>query len=107
MMGTIEDLDARECGSPEEESLRDLAKEYAEARDLVSEATRRKEQLREQILALVGDAKKIVAGAFFIAVTDQTRTTLDHDALRAGAAQAGFDLSPYNKVSTSKVLRIT
>ncbi len=106
-MGTIEDLSARACGSTEEENLRDLAKEYAEARDLVNEATRRKEQLREQILALVGDARKIVAGPFVIAVTDQSRTTLDHDALRAGAAQAGFDLTPYNKVSTSKVLRIT
>ena len=106
-MSTIEDLGARECNTADEERLRDLAKEYAEARDMANEATKRKEQLREHILALVGDAKKVVAGPFFIAVADQTRTTIDHSALRAGAAQAGFDLTPYNKVIATKVLRVT
>ena len=106
-MSTIEDMGARECNPPDEAPLRDLAREFAEARDMVKEATRRKDQLREEILAFVGDATKVVAGPFFIAVADQTRTTIDPNALRAGAAQAGFDLTPYNKVTTTKVLRVT
>ncbi len=106
-MSAIEDTTAMGSASLNEEHLRDLAKEYAEARDAANEATKRKEQLREQILAVVGDAKKVVAGPFFISVAEQTRTTLDTTALRVGAAQAGFDLTPYNKVSTTKVLRVT
>jgi hypothetical protein len=40
-------------------------------------------------------------------VTEQARKTLDTAALRIAAAQAGFDLSPYEKVSSTKVLRVS
>lgn len=105
-MSTIEGIGAGECASPDEERLRDLAKEYSEARALAAEATDRKERLREQILALGGEATKVVAGSYLISVSAQTRTTLDHAALRVGAAQAGFDLTPFNKVTETKTLRV-
>lgn len=75
-------------------------------RALATEANERKEQLRGQILDLVGGATKVVAGSYFVSVTDQTRTTIDQAALRVGAAQAGFDLTPFNKVTETKVLRV-
>jgi hypothetical protein len=88
------------------DDLAALAKEYAEARDLANEANARKEEARDRILALMGDTGKVEAGSYFISVTEQSRTTLDTKAVRAAAAVAGFDLTPYEKVSTSKVLRI-
>ncbi len=48
----------------------------------------------------------VVAGPFFIHVSEQTRTSIDHSALRIGAAEAGFDLTPFHKVTTAKVLRV-
>ena len=90
----------------DEERLTALAKEYAQARDVAKEANDRKEAARSQILALVGDSPKVAAGPFFITVTEQSRTTIDTGALRVGAQQAGFDLSPFEKVSTAKVLRV-
>jgi hypothetical protein len=91
---------------PVDEQLAALAKEYAEARDLASDANARKEAARDRILALVGDAGKVVAGSYFISVTEQTRKSLDTKAVRIGAEKLGFDLTPYEKVSTTKVLRV-
>jgi len=92
--------------APVGDELAALAKEYAEARDLEKEAGARKEEARDRIVALMGDAGKIEAGGYFISVTEQSRKTLDTKAVREGAAAAGFDLTPYEKVSTSKVLRV-
>ena len=92
--------------TPVTDDLATLAKKYAEARDLANEANARKEEARDRILTLMGEAGKIEAGGYFISVTEQSRTTLDTKAVRAGAAAAGFDLTPYEKVSTSKVLRV-
>jgi hypothetical protein len=89
-----------------EEQLATLAKEYAEARDLASEAAARKDEARERILALMGEPGKLAAGGFSITVSEQSRTTLDTRALRRWAEQEGFDLAPYEKVSTSRVLRV-
>jgi hypothetical protein len=91
---------------PVDEQLAALAKEYAEARDLASDANARKEAARDRILALLGDAGKVVAGSYFITLTEQTRTTLDTKAVRIGAEQAGFDLTPYERVNTVKVLKV-
>ncbi len=90
----------------EEEQLTRLAKEYDEAREAATEATNRKDAARQQILALLGDVEKAAAGPFFISAKAQTRKTLDPSALRIAADQAGFDLRPYEKVSTTRVLRI-
>ena len=84
-----------------------LAKEYAEARDLANEAAARKDAARDALVALMGTAGKRTAGGFSISVTQQTRTTLDTKALRGWAERQGFDLAPYEKVSTSTVLRVT
>jgi hypothetical protein len=89
-----------------EEQLATLAKEYAEARDLANEAVARKEEARQRILAVMGRPGKIAAGGFFITVAEQSRTTLDTRALRRWAEQHGFDLAPYEKVSTTTVLRV-
>ena len=102
--------DARPDG-PEptlEEQLIAHAKEYAEARDLANEAAVRKEAARDAIVALVGDdGGKVSAGGFSISVSRQSRTTLDTKALRGWAHREGFDLGPFEKVSTSAVLRLT
>jgi hypothetical protein len=91
-----------------EEQLATLAKEYAEARDMAAEAAARKDAIRDRIIALVGDTVgKLAAGGFSISVSEQSRTTLDSKALRAWAAQDGFDLAPFEKVSSGKVLRVT
>jgi hypothetical protein len=89
-----------------DEQLTALAKEYAEARDVAKEATARKDEARDRILALLGDAEKVAAGSYFISVTEQTRKTLDTKAVRIGAEQAGFDLTPYEKENTIKVLKV-
>jgi hypothetical protein len=39
-------------------------------------------------------------------VAEQSRTTLDTRALRRWAEQQGFDLAPYEKVSSTTVLRV-
>jgi hypothetical protein len=54
----------------------------------------------------MGQPGKVTAGGFFITVAEQSRTTLDTRALRRWADQQGFDLAPYEKVSTSMVLRV-
>jgi hypothetical protein len=94
-------------GETVEEQLATLAKEYAEARDLASEAAARKDEIRDRIVALMGDTGKMAAGGFSISVSEQSRTTLDTKALRAWAKEEGFNLAPYEKVSSSKVLRVT
>ena len=38
---------------------------------------------------------------------EHSRTALDSKGLRAWATQKGFDLAPFEKVSSSKVLRVT
>lgn len=104
-MSTTEGINLQAEPSVEEE-LTALAKEYAEARDLASEANARKEAARERILAVLGEAGKVAAGGYFISVTEQSRTTLDTKALRIGAEKEGFDLTPYERVTAAKVLRI-
>lgn len=91
---------------PVDEQLAALAKEYVEARDLASEANSRKDEARERILSLLGDTGKVAAGDYFISVTEQSRKMLDTKALRIGAEKEGFDLTPYEKVTSSKVLRV-
>jgi hypothetical protein len=89
-----------------EEQLATLAKEYSEARDMAAEAAARKDEIRDRIIELMGETGKVDAGGFSISVSEQSRTTLDSKALRAWAERDGFDLAPYEKVSTSKVLRV-
>jgi hypothetical protein len=91
----------------DEAVLAELAELYAKARDEANEATARKEEARDRILAIVGGAGKVVAGGYSLVVSEQTRVTLDSKALRAYAQSAGLDLSPFEKTSTSKVLRVT
>jgi hypothetical protein len=102
---TIEDPHLA-SGAALDDELADLAKEYAEARDLVNEATARKDEARQRIIALM-EPGKVAAGGFLITVSEQSRTTLDTKALRRWAEREGFDLAPYEKVSTSTVLRVT
>ena len=94
-------------GATVEEQLATLAKEYAEARDIAAEAAARKDDIRDRIIALMGETGKVAAGGFSISVSEQSRTTLDSKALRAWATEEGFDLTPFEKVSTSTVLRIS
>jgi hypothetical protein len=94
-------------GASLDDQLATLAKEYADARDLVTEATARKDEARERIIALMGEPGSVAVGGFLIRVSEQSRTTLDTKALRRWADQDGFDLTPYEKVSTSTVLRVT
>jgi hypothetical protein len=105
VVNAIEDPDPASVTTPEERLIA-LAKEYAEARDLASEATARKEEAREGIIALMGRPGQVAAGGFVIKLTEQSRTTLDTKALRRWADGEGLDLSPYEKVSTTTVLRI-
>ena len=105
-MSITEDPDL-EPGATLEEQLSTLAKEYAGARDLANEATARKDETRERIIALMGDPGSVAAGGFFISLREQSRTTVDTRALRRWAEQEGLDLAPYEKVSTSTVLRVT
>lgn len=105
-VSTIEDVGTLELSPADEERLTGLAKEYSEARAVATAAGHRKDELRKEILAMIGEAGKVAAGPFFISVTAQSRTTLDAAALRVGAAQARFDLTPYQKVSATKVLRV-
>jgi len=93
-------------GPTVEEQLIVLAKEYAEARDLATEATARKDDARGRIIALMGRPGKVTAGGFLISVTEQSRTRLDTKALRRWAEREGFDLAPYEKVSSCTVLRV-
>jgi hypothetical protein len=106
-MSFVDDAGPAGSDATLEEQLTLLAKEYTEARDLANEAAARKDAARDAIVALMGEAGKAAAGGFAISVTQQTRTTLDTKALRSWAERDGFDLSPYEKVSTSTVLRIT
>jgi hypothetical protein len=53
-----------------------------------------------------GRMKLSFSQSFFITVTEQSRKTLDTAALRAGAQQVGFDLAPYEKTTSMKVLRV-
>ena len=93
--------------SPEgEDRLPVLAEEYVEVTRAAAEATARKKDLRVEILSLLGDREKVVAGRFHILAKGQTRTTLDRPAVEVGAAAAGFDLSPYYKVSSVTVLKV-
>jgi len=106
-MTFVDDAEPDQPDCSLEEQLTVLAKEYAEARDLANEAAARKDAARDAIVALMGETGKAAAGGFSISVTRQSRTTLDTKALRGWAEREGFNLVPYEKVSTSTVLRVT
>lgn len=104
-VNTMEDVEGTAAEPGCDERLTRLAKEYAKGREVAAAAATAKMIFARRAWPSVMPARS-AANPFLISVTAQNRTSLDSAAPRVGAAQAGFDLNPYEKVSASNVLRV-